>query len=156
MIQIDSKFHETLTLDPIPIPKSVQSEHKREPNLMGKKGKGWSTSPLRSAIASSAHGEKRAEPGSLLAGLSQGGAAARPLDGGALTRWGARTPTRGAATAPWLPAHSLRPLGRRSPCCGDERRESGEERESKEAEWPLGFRGRAPVAFCSTDARAAI
>jgi len=28
------------------------------------------------------------------------GAAARPLNGGALTRWGARTPTRGPATVP--------------------------------------------------------
>ena len=71
---------------------------------MGKKGKGWPTSPLRSAIASSACGEKRAEPGSLLIGLGQGGAAARPLDGGGLTRWGTRTPARGPATAPWLAA----------------------------------------------------
>ena len=31
--------------------------------------------------------------------LGQGGAAARPLDGGVLTRWGARAPARGPATA---------------------------------------------------------
>ena len=38
--------------------------------------------------------------------LGQGGAAARPLDGGVLTRRGARAPARGPATAPWLAAHS--------------------------------------------------
>jgi len=27
---------------------------------------------------------------------------ARPLDGGVLTRWGARAPARGPATAPWI------------------------------------------------------
>ena len=47
---------------------------------------------------------RKGQAGELLAGLDQGGAAARPLDGGALTRWGARTPTRGQATVPWLPA----------------------------------------------------
>jgi len=41
--------------------------------------------------------------GQLLAGLGQGGAAPKPLDGGVLTRWGARAPARGPATAPWLP-----------------------------------------------------
>ena len=47
--------------------------------------------------------EKKAEPGELFSpGLGQGGTAAKPLDGGALTRWGARTPARGPATAPWL------------------------------------------------------
>ena len=36
-----------------------------------------------------------------LAGLGQESTAARPLDGGVLTRWGARAPARGPATAPW-------------------------------------------------------
>jgi len=47
-------------------------------------------------------GEEKPSRGQLLAELSQGGAAARPLDGGVLTRWGARTPAKGPATAPWL------------------------------------------------------
>ena len=34
------------------------------------------------------------------------GAMARPLDGDVLTRWGARAPARGPATAPWFAAHS--------------------------------------------------
>ena len=42
--------------------------------------------------------------GKVFAELGQGDAAARPLDGGALTRWGTRTPARGPATAPWLTA----------------------------------------------------
>ena len=42
---------------------------------------------------------EEAEPGRGLAGLGQGSVAARPLDGGVLTRWGARAPTRGPATA---------------------------------------------------------
>jgi len=48
---------------------------------------------------SSAGAEEEAEPGRELAGLGQGSAAARPLDGGVLTRWGARAPARGPATA---------------------------------------------------------
>jgi len=53
---------------------------------------------------------KIAEPVLLLAGLGKGVTAARPLDGGTLTRWGARTPARGPAAVPWMPAslhHSL-------------------------------------------------
>ena len=50
---------------------------------------------------------EEAEPRSWLSGLGQGGAAARPLDGGVLTRWGARAPARGPATAPW-PLHRRR------------------------------------------------
>ena len=45
---------------------------------------------------------EEAEPRSWLSGLGQGGAAARPLDGGVLTRWGARAPARGPATASWI------------------------------------------------------
>ena len=47
----------------------------------------------------------------------QKGAAARPLDGGALTRWGARTPARGPAVAPWMPARSLLARLRSPRCC---------------------------------------
>ena len=54
---------------------------------------------------------RKGRAGELLVGLGQGGTAARPLNGGALTRWGARTPARGPATAPWLPAPLLRSLG---------------------------------------------
>ena len=45
-------------------------------------------------------GEEGPSRGQLLAGLGQGGATARPLDGGVLTRWGAHAPARGSATAP--------------------------------------------------------
>jgi hypothetical protein len=51
------------------------------------------------------------------------GATARPLDGGVLTRWGARAPARGPATAPWeRPFLRSRSLG----CAVTEK---GEERE---------------------------
>ena len=53
---------------------------------MGKKGKGWPTSPLGSATASPARGEKKVGSGALLVGLQPKGQA------------------RGPATAPWLPA----------------------------------------------------
>jgi len=46
--------------------------------------------------------------GDFFAGLGQKGTVARPLDGGALTRWGARMPARGPATAPGLAARSRR------------------------------------------------
>ena len=54
------------------------------------------------------------------------GAAARPLDGGVFTRWGARAPARGPATAPWS-ARSFA-LG-----CGSLLRLRKEKRESSEA-----------------------
>ena len=41
------------------------------------------------------------------AGLGKGVTAARPLDGDALTRWGARTPARGSAAVPWTPPLAL-------------------------------------------------
>jgi len=41
------------------------------------------------------------------AGLGKGVTAARPLDGDALTRWGARTPARGLAAMPWTPSLAL-------------------------------------------------
>ena len=56
--------------------------------------------------------EKRAEPGGDVSpGLGQGGAMARPLDGGTLTHWGARTPVRGPAMVPWLYRHRSLSLG---------------------------------------------
>ena len=75
-------------------------------------------------------GRRKAEPGQLLAGLGKRGTAARPLDGGVLTRWGARAPARGPATAPCLtppstrsPTRSRRWLG-----CARLRRERRERR----------------------------
>jgi len=62
---------------------------------MGKeKGKGeWTNLDVRRENPSPAREKK--------------GAAARPLDGGVLTRWGARAPARWPATAPWLCRSSL-------------------------------------------------
>ena len=52
-----------------------------------------------------ARGEKKAElRGCCSLDSGHKGAAARPLDDGALTRWGARTPVRGPATVPGLSA----------------------------------------------------
>ena len=99
----------------------------------------------------------------MLAGLGQGGAAARPLDGGVLTRRGARAPARGPATAPWLaapPFHSLAVLlsvvrsGAESLRCGRER--SGERRRERAAkkEWVRVWRARPRAGFCSPYPRA--
>jgi len=75
---------------------------------------------------------EEAEPRSWLSGLGQGGAAARPLDGGVLTRWGARAPARGPVTAPWsLLALARYPLGG---CGCAEREESGVDGEEERAE----------------------
>ena len=46
--------------------------------------------------------EKKPSRGRWLTGLGQGSAAARPLDGGVLTRWGAHVPAKGPAMAPRL------------------------------------------------------
>jgi len=79
-----------------------------------------------------ARGEKKAElRGCCSLDSGHTGATARPLDGGALTRWGARMPARGPATAPGLSA----PLFRRLVAwlrlrCAEEKRERGDERES--------------------------
>ena len=71
---------------------------------MGKeKGKGERENLARRRENPSPAREKKTEPGSLLAGLGQGVTAARPLDGGALTRWGART----LAAVPWSPSLTL-------------------------------------------------
>ena len=72
-----------------------------------------------------ARGEKKAElRGCCSLDSGHTGAAARLLDGGALTRWGARTPARGPTTAPGLSA----PLFRRLVAwlrlrCAEEKRE---------------------------------
>ena len=67
---------------------------------------------------------------------------ARPLDGGALTRWGTRTPVRGPAMAPGLAAPLFRPLARSVTAAAalrkEERAQTGEERESRR-ENDLGF-----------------
>ena len=53
------------------------------------------------ASPSPAREKKGRAGGQLLAGLGQGGTAARPLDGGVLTHWGARMLARWPAMAPW-------------------------------------------------------
>ena len=85
--------------------------------------------------------------GKVFAELGQGDAAARPLDGGALTRWGTRTPARGSATAPCSLLHRLRSLSvaLASVLCEERRgraakRETKRERESRGAN-ELGFSG---------------
>jgi len=96
---------------------------------------------------------EEAEPGSWLSGLGQGGAAARPLDGGVLTRWGARVPARGPATAPWL----LSSLAARSIVLAalrkERRQRENEERESGE-ENELGFLRNPAAAFFDLPKRA--
>ena len=52
-------------------------------------------------------GEEDRAGGGLFAGLGKGVTAARPLDGDALTRWGARTLARGPAAVPWMPSLAL-------------------------------------------------
>ena len=90
-------------------------------------------------------GEEEPSRGQLLARLGQEGAAARPLDGGVLTRWGARASARGPATAPWLPRSSA--LISRPRCLAVDalRGEENVERESIEREEgganELGFFG---------------
>ena len=74
----------------------------------GRKGRGWPTSPSRGTAVTPARGEKKGGPELRSPGSGHRGAAARPLDGGALTRWGARTSARGPATAPGLAARSRR------------------------------------------------
>ena len=53
-------------------------------------------------IQTGARGEGGRARGGCSSDSGHRGAAARPLDGGALTRWGARTPARGPATTPFL------------------------------------------------------
>jgi len=81
-------------------------------------------------------GEEEPSRGQLLTGLGQGGTTARPLDSGVLTRWGARAPMRGPATAPWS-LHRLRSLSVAAVVALRRGR-----RESEEREWevPNGIR----------------
>ena len=89
--------------------------------------------------------KKKTESGCYSPGFGQWGAAARPLDGGVLTRWGARASARGPATAPWLPRSSA--LISRPRCLAVDalRGEENGERESIEREEgganELGFSG---------------
>jgi len=87
-------------------------------------------------------GEERAGRGHCSPGSGHRGAAARPLDVSALTRWGTRTPARGPATAPGLAAPLFRPLARSVTAAAalrkEERAQTGEERESRR-ENDLGF-----------------
>ena len=91
---------------------------------------------MRSTTVTPARGEEKGRLGALLAGTGHRGAAARPLDGGALTRWGARTPARGPAMVPWLSLFACSSLGHG--CCAEERAERGEERE-RATKNELGF-----------------
>jgi len=81
-------------------------------------------------------GEKKGRPGLRSPGSGHRGAAARPLDGGALTRWGARTPARGPETAPGLAELSRRRRSSLGVCCGgtEWRGESSEGRRERESE----------------------
>ena len=137
------------------------SEKKRKKIEIKSEGRRKSTSP-RVGCPFAGTGEE-AEPGSWLVGLGQGSAAARPLDGGVLTRWGARAPVRGPATAPW-PLH--RRCSRRL-ALGQlmvvlslrrdevERGESGEEERGSSRKNELGFRSRARgVGFYTSEMRA--
>ena len=93
-------------------------------------------------------GKERAGRGHCSPGSGHRGAAARPLDDGALTRWGTRTPARGLATAPGLATPLFRPLARSVTAAAalrkEERAQTGEERESRR-ENDLGFRMEAGV-----------
>ena len=86
--------------------------------------------------------EKGPAGGELLTGTGHRGAAAKPLDGGALTRWGARTPARGPETAPGLAARSRRRSSSLGDCCGgtEWRGESSEAKERERARRPNGAR----------------
>jgi len=86
-------------------------------------------------------GEERAGWGHCAPGSGHRGAAARPLDGVALTRWGTRTPARGPATTLCSLLHRLRSLSvaLASLLCEERRgraakRETKRERERERAE----------------------
>ena len=79
-------------------------------------------------------GEEGPSWGQLLAGLGQGDAVARPLDGGVLTCWGACAPARGPAMAPWLPALPSSLAAARWLLSSLQLRRENEERERTECE----------------------
>ena len=92
-------------------------------------------------------GRRRPSRGAVSPGLGKGGAAARPLDGGALTRWGARTLARGPVTAPWLMSSLVARSVVLAALRKERRQRENEERESGE-ENELGFlRNPAAAAF---------
>ena len=106
---------------------------------------------MRREGPSSAREKKGRAGGQLLVGLGQGGAAARPLDGSVLTRWGARASARRLATAPWIArSTAFESLSVALALLLCEERRERERRERKErTEWPLGFedRGRRRLLF---------
>ena len=87
--------------------RETRSKSKRRRGWERRKGKGNKKNLARRRENPSPAREKKTEPGLLLAGLGQGVTAARPLDGGALTRWGELTPVRGPAAVPWSPSLAL-------------------------------------------------
>ena len=92
---------------------------------------------MRGTAVTSACWEEKGRLGALLDGTGHNGSTVRPLDGGALTRWGARTPARGPATASGLAAPTFR-LARSVTVAAtlrkEERAQTSEERERAEQE----------------------
>jgi len=87
----------------------MKSEHKNQRNRKRKRGKGVAyLAVVQRCCHADARGKERAGRGHCSPGSGHRGAVARPLDSGALTRWGMRTPARGLATAPGLAAPLLR------------------------------------------------
>jgi len=74
----------------------MNSKRKRRRTIQIQRGPGWIYLAVRRDVPSPAQEKK--------------GAVARPLDGGVLTRWGARAPARGPATVPWQPRSTARSL----------------------------------------------
>ena len=139
----------TLTSIPIPNPKSDRSEKKRKKKNQRKEKWEGEKAPTLPCAGETLRRRWRRRPsrGICSPGLGQRSAAARPLDGGALTRWGARMPARGPAMVPWL----LSSLTARSVVLAalrkERRQRENEERESGE-ENELGFlRNPATAAF---------
>ena len=99
----NSAHPETLTLILTQSPNRVNPRRKKGKGRRGRAILVYLAAVRRYYLAG-ARGKERAGRGHCSSGSGHRGAAARPLDGGALTRWGTRTPARGPATAPWLTA----------------------------------------------------
>jgi len=124
---------QTLTL----IPKSDEIRAQEPKKPKGEEGKGVA---YLAVVHTGARGKERAGRGHCSPGSGHRGAAARPLDGGALTRWGTRTPARGPATAPGLAAPLIRLARSRSVSSlrlREERKAAKRERRERKAggEW---------------------
>jgi len=112
--------------------------------MRGMLGKGRSTSPLRSAAASSARGEKKAEPGALLGVLwpkRRRGQAARRRHGHPLGRAHADEGANDGAGALYSLSSSFALRSAARCCCAEERQVRGEERERGRKRMGLGFSG---------------